>query len=456
MAKEARTALVVGARPGDPCEWNGNLPGWNFVQVPTFDAADALLSVDRDIRVGLWSCATSTLDEHFEEFPALRAKQRVVQWIALLPPACLEDHRIAGHVAHHFFDFLTLPVEENRLLSSIGHAYGMSELLERAIVQPVLFTDEEQMVGTSDSMRELFQNIRKVAQSDAPVLITGESGTGKELTARAIHERSSRAKGSFAAIDCGAIAPTLIHSELFGYEKGAFTGAGHRKIGRIESAESGTLFIDEIGDLPIDLQGSLLRFLQESTIQRVGGTQPITVNVRVIAATHIDFEQAVKQGRFREDLYYRLNVLRLHMPPLRERGADIEVLAQFFLGQFLKETRKHVRGYTTKAREVMRQHSWPGNIRELINRVRRAIVMCDGQWITPHDLDLDKVSTDVNTLIQLDAAREKAERQAIDHAIKLCSHNYSAAARMLGVSRPTLYRLLDKHRLAQQQPSVTQ
>jgi DNA-binding NtrC family response regulator len=454
MPKEGRTALVLGASLHYPCDWDEYATDWKFVRVPTIEAADAVLASNPAIRVGLWPCGDG-LDEHLEKFPALRVKHRVVQWIALLPPACLEDHRTAGHVAHHFFDFLTLPIDEKRILSCIGHAHGMSELIERAIVQPPLFTDEEQMVGTSESMRELFQNIRKVAQSDAPVLITGESGTGKELTACAIHERSLRAKGSFAAIDCGAIAPTLIHSELFGYEKGAFTGAGQRKIGRIESAERGTLFIDEIGDLPLDLQGSLLRFLQESTIQRVGGTRPVSVNVRVIAATHIDLEQAVKQGRFREDLYYRLNVLRLHVPALRDRGADIEILAQFFLAQFSKDTRKHVRGYTTKAREAMRQHGWPGNIRELINRVRRAMVMCDGQWITPRDLDLDKVGTDVITLVHLEAAREKAERQAIDHAIKLCSQNYSAAARMLGVSRPTLYRLLDKHRLSQEQQPVT-
>ncbi len=454
MTQPARTALVLGVHSDYPCNWDDYSPSWKFIQVPTIDAADAQLAANSGIRVGLWPCGDG-LDEHFETFPALRSKHRLVQWIALLAPACLEDHRIAGHVAHHFFDFLTVPIDEQRILSCIGHAYGMSELIERAIVQPPLFTDEEQMVGTSDCMHELFQDIRKVAQSDAPVLITGESGTGKELTARAIHERSLRTKGSFAAIDCGAIAPTLIHSELFGYEKGAFTGAGQRKIGRIEAAEFGTLFIDEIGDLPLDLQGSLLRFLQESTIQRVGGTRPITVNVRVIAATHIDLEQAVKQGRFREDLYYRLNVLRLRVPSLRERGADIDVLAQFFLLQFLNETRKSVRGYTTKARDVMRQHSWPGNIRELINRVRRAIVMCDGQWITPRDLDLDKVGIDVSTLVLLEAAREKAERQAIDQAIRLCSQNYSAAARMLGVSRPTLYRLLDKHRISQPQ-TITQ
>jgi DNA-binding NtrC family response regulator len=453
MEKEVRTALVLGTIADHHlCNWNEVSTGWRFVQTPTIEAAEAMLSSDPSIHVGLWPCCVDAIDEHLEKFPTVRARHRIVQWIALMPKSCLEQNRIAGHVAHYFFDFLTIPVEQNRLFACAGHAHGMSALIERAIVQPQLFTDEEQMVGTSETMRELFQDIRKVAQSDAPVFISGESGTGKELTARAIHERSPRAKRSFVAVDCGAIAPTLIHSELFGYEKGAFTGAGQRKTGRIEVAEGGTLFIDEIGDLPLDLQGSLLRFMQESTIQRVGGTRPITVNVRVIAATHIDLEQAVKQGRFREDLYYRLNVLRLQVPALRERGTDVEVLARYFLAQFVKQAGKNVRGYTAQGLDVIRQHSWPGNIRELINRVRRAIVMCDGEWITPRDLDLDRRGSPVSSMVQLDTARENAERQAIDQAIKLCSHNYSAAARMLGVSRPTLYRLLDKHRFAQQQP----
>jgi DNA-binding NtrC family response regulator len=450
MQNDPRTALVLGEIGKSQITADSEpTRAWRFIEARTVEAADAILANDASIRVALWAYASELADEHVERFPMLRTKYRLVQWVALVPSTCFE-HRIAVHVAHNFFDFLTTPVDFRRFSACAGHAYGMSRLLERAVVQPELSGDDEHMVGTSESMRQLFRDIRKVAQSEAPVFISGESGTGKELTARAIHERSPRAKRSFVAVDCGAIAPTLIHSELFGYEKGAFTGAGQRKIGRIEVAEGGTLFIDEIGDLPLDLQGSLLRFMQESTIQRVGGTSPIAVNVRVIAATHIDLEQAVKQGRFREDLYYRLNVLRIQVPALRERQGDIEVLARYFLTQFLKENHKSVRGYTPQALDAMRQHDWPGNIRELINRVRRAIVMCDGDWITPRDLDLDRRVTQARHVVQLDAARKSAERQAIDQAIKLCSNNYSAAARMLGVSRPTLYRLLDKHRVLQE------
>jgi DNA-binding NtrC family response regulator len=302
------------------------------------------------------------------------------------------------------------------------------------------------MVGTSEAMREVFRQIRKVAASDAPILISGESGTGKELAALAIHERSARAGRPFVPVDCAAIPSTLVQSELFGYEKGAFTGATARKLGRIEAAEGGTLFLDEIGDLPLDQQGNLLRFLQESTIQRVGATRLVTLNVRVIAASHISLQEAVRAGRFREDLYYRLNVLRIHMPALCERMGDIEVLARYFLGKFAGEAGRKVLGFTPQALDLMRGYGWPGNIRELINRIRRAIVMCDGPWITPADLDLQSSPEHVEHVLPLDTAREIAERQAIRAAMEACSNNHSAAARVLGISRPTFYRLLEKYR----------
>jgi DNA-binding NtrC family response regulator len=420
--------------------------GWRLVEASSADAADAVLSSAPDIRVGIWSYKDELPGDEHEKFASLRSRHRRVQWLALLPARCEIDERLAGFIAHDFFDYLTAPVEAERLCSSAGHAYGMSLIVERA--QGRQSSDEEQMVGTSALMRALFNDIRKVASSSAPILITGESGTGKELSARAIHERSARAKGPFVAVDCGSIPQTLIQSELFGYEKGAFTGAAQRRAGRIESAHGGTLFLDEVGDLPLDMQGNLLRFLQESTIQRLGSTKAIEVDARVIAATHVDLEAAVKAGKFREDLYYRLNVLRLNVPALRSREGDIEVLAKYFLAQFVKESKKKVIGYTTRALEAMRKHSWPGNIREVINRVRRAIVMCDGHWITPRDLDLESVAAVQETFVlHLNKAREAAERKALAEALKMSDQNYSAAARMLGVSRVTLYRLLDKHQL---------
>ena len=439
----SRRIVLVGGELTQAHAGSDSAGGWRLVDVPSADAADELLRNAPDIRVGLWPHRGLLSAEAQESFSALRSKHSLVQWIALLPSQFALDERVAGFIANDFFDYLTAPVEPERLYACAGHAFGMSLVAERAQVKNG--GHEEPMVGTSEAMRQLFGSIRKVAASGAAVLISGESGTGKELSARAIHERSARARGPFVALDCGSIPQTLIQSELFGYERGAFTGAAQRKAGRIESAHGGTLFLDEVGDLPLDMQGNLLRFLQESTVQRLGSTRPTEIDARVIAATHVDLEEAVKQGRFREDLYYRLNVLRLAVPALRQREGDVEVLARYFLGQFLKESRKRVIGYTTRALEAIRRHGWPGNIRELINRVRRAIVMCDGHWITPRDLDLQQVQE--TFVVRLSKAREAAERKALGDALKLSGQNLSAAARMLGVSRVTLYRLLDKHHL---------
>ena len=447
MGHTRRNIVVLGTLSDEHgCSSGAGLNGWGFVQAPSITAAEALLAKDSTIRVGLWSYDPATSEEHYARFPALRAAHPHVQWLAVLPPAVLNDLRIAAHVAHYFFDFLTTPVGFERLCACAGHADGMAQIVAGATKHSEVPLREEQIVGASAPMQQLFGGIRKIAASSAPVLISGENGTGKELAARAIHERSVRAGGPFVALDCAAIPPTLIQSELFGYEKGAFTGAAQRCSGHIEVAQDGTLFIDEIGDLPLELQSSFLRFLQQSTINRVGNPQPIAVNARVIAATHVDLEEAVRQGRFREDLYYRLNVLRLRVPALREREGDVDVLARYFLAQFSRDSGKNVRGYTSQALDLIRRHRWPGNIRELINRVRRAVVMCDGVWITPRDLELERPHLQTVQTVQLGAAREAAEQHAVRQAIKSCGNNYSAAARMLGVSRPTFYRLLGKYR----------
>jgi DNA-binding NtrC family response regulator len=440
-----RRIVVVGRLDASPGIDECRAAGWRLIETPSSEGAEALLKSEPQIRVGLWPHAGELSARAMDELSGLRGRHRRVQWLALLPPGCAIDDRLAAFIAGDFFDYLTMPLDCARLFAAAGHAYGMSLLVERA--QGKLAGEEEEMVGTSEPMRQLFRDIRKVAASEAPVLIAGESGTGKELTARAIHERSPRSKGPFVAVDCGSIPATLIQSELFGYERGAFTGAAQRRAGRIETAQGGTLFLDEVGDLPLDLQSNLLRFLQESTVQRLGSTQPLPVDARVIAATHVDLEDAVRHGRFREDLYYRLNVLRIRAPALREREGDAELLARYFLGQFTKDSPKKVMGYTKQALEAIRRHTWPGNIRELINRVRRAIVMCDGNWISARDLDLDGANGEEMLVLQLDKARQSAERQALRQALKISSNNYSAAARMLGVSRVTLYRLIEKHRL---------
>jgi DNA-binding NtrC family response regulator len=288
------------------------------------------------------------------------------------------------------------------------------------------------MVGSCEAMLALFRSIRKVAMTDAPVFISGESGTGKELTAVAIHERSSRRSAPFVPINCGAIPPHLLQSELFGYERGAFTGASQRKIGRVEAANGGTLFLDEIGDLPMESQASLLRFLQEGKIERLGGHQSMPVDVRIISATHVDMRAAMVEGRFRQDLYHRLCVLQIDEPPLRARGKDIELLARHMLERFKKDGARRLHNY-----------SWPGNVRELINRVRRAIVMSEGRAITARDLELgDYVEVVPVSLAQ---AREAAERQAIELALLRHRGRLGDAAQELGISRVTLYRLLCAH-----------
>ena len=335
--------------------------------------------------------------------------------------------------------------------------------------------DEPYMVGSSAELRRVYDTIRKIANTEAPILITGESGTGKELAARAIHERSPYAAGPFIAINCAALPPTLMAAELFGHEKGAFTGADQQRIGRIQAAEGGTILLDEIGDMPMDMQAHLLRFLQERTIDRVGGTHPIKVNVRVVAATNVDLKKAVAEKRFRQDLLYRLDVLTVEMPPLRDRGEDIDLLATFFMRKFAQEMGRTLSGMDKEALEVIRGYSWPGNVRELISCVRRAVVMADGDWITADNLGVpwregkrtDPTESSVilpsdgtvvkGTLVpglevtdkfdlpSLDQARRDMEEKLLENALHFHDRNIKKTAEHLGVSCVTLYRLMEKY-----------
>ena len=316
------------------------------------------------------------------------------------------------------------------------------------------FLDE--MVGTSPAICTVFDLIRKVATTDMPVLVTGETGTGKEITAKAIHVRSLRKDRPFIPINCGAIPENLLESELFGHERGAFTGAMSQKRGKLEAAAGGTLFLDEVGDLLPSLQVKLLRFLQEGTFQRIGGPETLHVDARIIAATNVDLKAAIDQNRFREDLYYRLGVLHLHLPPLRERGEDILLIAMVFLNHAAAASHKVISGYTPNAISAMRIHPWPGNVRELSNRVRRAVVMAEGPEITPHDLDL--VSEECHgsdSLDSLRAAHRRIEVELLVRAINLHRGNLTRIARDLGVSRSTLYRKLRAYGLEKLVPSNT-
>ena len=307
----------------------------------------------------------------------------------------------------------------------------------------------EDMIGTSLAMGEVFDMVRKVAKTELPVLITGETGTGKELTAQAIHAQSLRKQEAFVSINCGAIPEPLLESELFGHERGAFTGAVQQKKGRVEAAAGGTLFLDEVGDLLPCLQVKLLRFLQNGTFERVGGQETLHMDARVIAATNIDLNAAMNQHRFREDLYYRLGVLRIHLPPLRERGEDTLLMAMRFLTRAAAGNAKVIRGYTSDALDAIRSYSWPGNVRELSNRVRRAVVMAEGPEITARDLDLlrDAVHGGGDALDSLKAAQRRIEVELIVKGIGLHRGNLTRVARDLDVSRTTLYRKLRDYNL---------
>jgi two-component system NtrC family response regulator len=344
------------------------------------------------------------------------------------------------------YDFLCKPIEVEELKGILRRAFFVAQLQaeggqRRESEQSTLF---EGMVGSSPQMLAVFEHIRKVAPSDAPVLISGESGTGKELVARGIHRLSARNQGPFVAINCGAIPENLLESELFGHEKGAFTGAHTQRKGRVEGAGGGTLFLDEIGELPLPLQVKLLRFLQEHVIERVGGRVEIPVDARIIAATHVDLKKAMSEGRFREDLYYRLGVVTLSLPPLRERTTDLSLLAETFLQQYAAEYRKKVKGFHPRVQQALLSYAWPGNVRELENRIKRAVIMSEGVRITPEDLEFKGEEMVAANPLSLKDAREKVEKEFVQKAMLRHQGNLSRVAAELGVSRPTLYDLMEK------------
>lgn len=417
--------------------------GWHVEVVAS--ARDARRALRGDAAAGgLLDLSSCCFDEH--EIGALEACLTMpnVGWVAATAPGQLQDSSALRRLVRDYcFDYVTMPWEERRIVDSVGHAYGMVVLSEREHDGAPAVAGEGEMVGSCEAMLALFRTIRKVAMTDAPIFISGESGTGKELTAVAIHERSARRGAAFVPINCGAIPPHLLQSELFGYERGAFTGASQRKIGRIEAANGGTLFLDEIGDLPLESQASLLRFLQEGRIERLGGHESIPVDLRVISATHVDMHRAMIEGRFRADLYHRLCVLQIDEPPLRARGKDIELLARHMLERFKKDASRRLRGFSPDAIAALHNYQWPGNVRELINRVRRAIVMSEGRLITACDLELSDYVEIVP--VSLAQAREAAERQAIELALLRHRGRLGDAAQELGISRVTLYRLLGTH-----------
>ncbi len=347
------------------------------------------------------------------------------------------------------YDFYQKPIDIEILRMIVGRAEQMYELEaeNRRLTEAAAASSPiDGIIATSPEMLRVLRNIEKLAPTDVTVLLLGESGTGKELLAHAIHKLSRRAAGPFVPINCAAIPETLLESELFGHEKGAFTGALRQNIGRVESAHRGTLFLDEIGDVPPAMQVKLLRFLQDQMVERIGSRRPVQVDVRIVCATNQDLDRMMKEGRFREDLFYRLNEVAIRVPPLRERPADAVVLASFFLRRFAGEYDRAARGLSSSALAAIRDYSWPGNVRELENRVKRAVVMTEGALVTAADLDLPGAGDDVKSL-DIRAARARAEREVIQLALTQTGSNLSRAAKLLGISRPTLYDLMQQHQL---------
>jgi DNA-binding NtrC family response regulator len=343
-------------------------------------------------------------------------------------------------------DYHTLPIDPSRLAFCLGHLHGLVEMQRRATDQgPDWKLGYGAILGRSPAMRALYMNIRRVAAAMTTVLITGESGTGKELVARTIHQKSSHATGQFVAINCASIPATLIESELFGYEAGAFTGASQLKRGRIEYAHKGTLLLDEIGDMPLSLQPHFLRFLQDGLVKRLGGISATRVDTRVIAATNVDLEAAIRGRRFREDLYYRLNTVTLEVPPLRDRQGDIDILADSYLKKACAKFGRSPLRFSKRSLSLMNRYRWPGNVRELASVVQRAVLLSKGPVIRPCDLGLGDDRDDLLVVPTLAEARARFERKFIHSHLQRNQNNVQLTARELGISRVTLYRLTRRH-----------
>ncbi len=347
------------------------------------------------------------------------------------------------------YDFYEKPIDPEILALMVARAGRLNwlEAENRKLSSAASTSPFRELIAVSPEMLKVCRMVEKLGPTDATTLILGESGTGKEILVRILHSLSNRKDKKLVAINCAAIPENLLESELFGYEKGAFTGAVKSTPGKIELAEGGLLFLDEIGDLPLTLQCKLLRFLQERIIERVGGRREIPVDVRVVCATHQDLLALIKEGRFREDLYYRINETSIVVPPLRARSGDTLVLARAFLRRFAMQHKRPIRDFTANALRLIEQYPWPGNVRELENRIKRAVIMAEGTELSPEDLDLNDTLAPQEPF-NLREVRDRAEQQAIQRAMIITENNISRTADLLGVTRPTLYNLMKKHDLS--------
>jgi two-component system NtrC family response regulator len=419
-----------------------SLPVTNRVNKPLVTLKFSLPDTSRALEV--MGLVVRTTDRGLGvKFLDLDPDQRYALWLSLVPrwPGFLKKCSYCGK---------SLEISRNGTVCPWCQSpldFSEERFIERLVEQ----SPPQEMIGTCPSMLQIFQLVRKVGLSNFPVLVTGASGTGKEMVAQAIHQRSSRAKGPFVVVNCGAIPRELLESELFGHERGAFTGAFRTVSGKVELAHGGTLFLDEVGELPLSMQVKLLRFLQEFTFERVGGQRSRAVDVRILSATNANLADMIAAGRFREDLYYRLDVININLPDLKDRGNDAAIMANVLLRRYAKETRKKIKGFTRNAELAMANYPWPGNVRELINYVRRSVVMAESPWITPDDLGLPRGYASSRPGngdgLGLKEAKSQFEARLLAQTIALCLGNVQMAAKALKTSRSVIYHLINKHGL---------
>ncbi|WP_300161945.1 sigma-54 dependent transcriptional regulator [Solidesulfovibrio sp.] len=447
--------LVVDDDPGHLSMLRTVLSGWGFAPE---GAADGETAVEM-VRAKAYDAAL--LDVRMAGMGGMEALSRIKEYNPAVPVVIMTAYSsvetAVAALKKGAYDYLTKPLDLDVLRLTLDRALDHMRLAaENATLRRKLADAPAgpEIIGASRAMRELFTLVGMVAPTEATALITGESGTGKELVARAIHAGSPRSAGPLVAVNCAALSETLLESELFGHEKGAFTGAERRREGRFMAADKGSIFLDEIGEIAQPIQAKLLRVIQEREIQRVGGDKPLGVDVRILAATNRDLKKEVEAGRFREDLYYRLNVVSVPVPPLRERVEDIPLLAQFFLGRFAEKNRKRIKGFTPAAMDHLVRCAWPGNVRELENAVERAVILSVGEYVTERELPLcdPREAPPTSAAAPEGGASglagrplDDVEREVILATLDSCDGNKSEAARVLGITRATLHKKLKKY-----------
>lgn len=455
MSETKKRILVVDDDRGHRAMLRTVLGGWGYIVVEAADGKEGVEKVcDRCYDLVLMDVRMVRLSG-LDALPEIKRLNPAIPVIIMTAYSSVETAVEA--LKKGAYDYLTKPLDFDELRLVMERAVDHSRLKEenRALKESLgTGFDTGDIIGRSQVMVDLMETVAMVAPAEAAVLITGESGTGKELLATAIHRNSGRREGPFIKVNCAAITETLLESELFGHEKGAFTGADRRKEGRFALAHRGSIFLDEIGEMSVGMQAKLLRVLQEKEIQRVGGEQVLTVDVRVIAATNRDLMERIEEGAFREDLYYRLNVVTLPVPPLRERGDDIPLLAQRFLETFAEKNRRKIKGFTPQAMDRMMRYEWPGNVRELMNALERCVILSRGEYISEADLPL-AIQGDADPFPRADGgplaqapvelSLEEVEKRTVLATLESCQGNKSETARRLGITRRTLHKKLKKY-----------